>query len=474
MMTVPLSPPKSVPPNSGRQESILIVDDNPANLGVLFDCLDHAGFEVLVAQDGESALQKANYSQPDLILLDVMMPGIDGFETCQRLQENPATQGIPVIFMTALADVADKVKGLSTGAVDYITKPFQQAEVLARLDIHLRLRQLTVSLAQNNQALAAQVEQRRQAEAALQQVNQDLEQAVADRTAKLQQTIAQLQETLQTLEQAQVQMVQVEKMAGLGQMVAGIAHEINNPVNFIHGNLSHAQAYVDDLLEMVQLYREYCPDPGERVIQTLEDLDIDFVVDDLPKLFKSMAVGADRIRDIVVALRTFSHMDEAEHKAVDIHEGIDSTLMILQHRLKSRGDRPRIEVVKTYGELGPVSCYGGPLNQVFMNLLSNAIDALEQGWEDSPSAAPPQLEIHTERLGRDRVKIVIRDNGCGMDEPTQARIFDPFFTTKVIGKGTGMGLSISYQIVVEKHGGTLGCQSQPGQGTAFMIEIPDR
>lgn len=451
---------------------ILIVDDNPANLGVLFDCLDHAGFEVLVAQDGESALQKANYSPPDLILLDVMMPGIDGFETCRRLQASVSTAAIPVIFMTALADSADKVTGLSIGAVDYITKPFQQDEVLARIDIHLRLRHLSETLAAKNSQLEQEVCDRKAAEAALQSANDILEIKVAERTAELQQAVARLESTLQALQQAQVQMVQAEKMASLGQLVAGVAHEINNPVNFIHGNLAHAKGYIDDLMAVLGLYRQHCPQPGPEVEQCIEQLDLDFITEDLPNLLRSMKVGADRIRSIVVALRTFSRMDEAECKAVDIHEGIDSTLMILQHRIKSTSERVKIEVVKDYGSLPPTECYAGQLNQVFMNVLSNAIDALEDAAEARTHADwQPCITIRT-ALTEGQVVIAIADNGIGMTAAVCDRIFDPFFTTKPVGKGTGMGLSISYQIVAEKHRGSLTCRSQLGQGTEFTIAIP--
>ncbi|WP_008310491.1 response regulator [Leptolyngbya sp. PCC 6406] len=469
-MILATQPPVSYQ-NTPFQSAILIVDDNPANLSVLFDCLDQAGFEVLVAQDGESALQKATYRVPNLVLLDVMMPGIDGFETCRRLKANALTQDIPVIFMTALSDTSDKVKGLSVGAVDYVTKPFQQEEVLARIAVHLRIQHLTQTLAQQNEQLQQEVRDREAAQQALYVANQALEQTVAERTRELQDTIAQLRDTLQTLKNTQMQMIQAEKMAGLGQLVAGIAHEINNPVNFIHGNLAPAKEYLDRLVELITLYQRHYPQPSPEIIAWAEENDLEFVAEDLPRLLRSMQVGAERIRAIVVALRNFSRMDEAEQKAVDIHDGIDSTLMILQNRIKGRGDRPKVEIVKDYGLLPPVECCPGPLNQVFMNLLSNAIDAVEEAYPSLQTQ--PRITIRT-MTSADTVHITITDNGRGVPPHLQVRIFDPFFTTKPIGKGTGMGLSISHQIVTENHCGTLRCESVEGEGTTFLLTLPIR
>ena len=449
---------------------ILIVDDNAANLGVLFDCLDHAGFEVLVAQDGESALQKVAYRAPDLVLLDVMMPGINGFETCRRLKADVSTQDIPVIFMTALSDTDDKVKGLSVGAADYVTKPFQQEEVLARIDIHLRLRQMTQALAKQNQQLQYEVRDRKAAQQALSDANQVLEHKVAERTHALQTTVAQLEDTLQELKSAQLQVIQAEKMASLGQLIAGVAHEINNPITFIHGNLLPAREYSDQLLKLIGLYQATYPQPTPELEQWIKACEIDFITEDLPQLLDSMEMGIERICNIVIALRNFSHMDEAEQKAVDVHEGIDSTLMILQHRIKGCGDRPAIDIVKDYSSLPLVNCFLGPLNQVFMNLLSNAIDALEEAHQERNTQ--PRITIRTTMASDQCIQIAIADNGAGMPEEVQNRIFESFFTTKPVGKGTGIGLPISHQIVTERHRGTLTCMSAPGKGTEFVITLP--
>lgn len=295
--------------------------------------------------------------------------------------------------------------------------------------------------------------------------------------AQLNQRTAELEQTLQALQRTQTQMVQSEKMSGLGQLVAGVAHEINNPVNFIYGNLNHATGYTQDVLRLLQLYQQHYPTPHPDIQHEIEAIDLEFLTGDLPKLLTSMKVGADRIQKIVASLRNFSRMDEADMKEVNIHEGIDSTLMILQHRLKARSDAPNIEIIKAYAVLPLIECYAGQLNQVFMNLLSNAIDALDEslgkGMRHGGATPTPTITISTALLDQ-QVTIQITDNGVGIPDRVKQRLFDPFFTTKPVGKGTGMGLSISYQIVTEKHKGTLQCASGSGQGTTFTITIPTR
>jgi PAS domain S-box-containing protein len=285
-----------------------------------------------------------------------------------------------------------------------------------------------------------------------------------------------LEHTLAQLTSAQSHLVQSEKMSSLGQLVAGVAHEINNPVNFIYGNLTHANDYTQDLLHLIELYQNHYPEPVPEIQEEVDNIELDFLMEDLPKLLSSMKVGADRIQKIVASLRTFSRMDEAEMKAVNIHDGIDSTLMILQHRLKPKHNHPEIPVMKEYANLPLVECYAGQLNQVFMNVLSNAIDALEerdlQRSADEMRENPSIISITTEMPKPDRVLIRIADNGPGIPETVGTRLFDPFFTTKPVGKGTGMGLSISYQIVTDRHGGSLQCTSSPGNGAEFAIEIP--
>ncbi|MDJ0737293.1 MAG: PAS domain S-box protein [Nostocaceae cyanobacterium] len=295
----------------------------------------------------------------------------------------------------------------------------------------------------------------------------------------------QLEETLRELQATQTQLIQSEKMSSLGQLVAGIAHEINNPVNFIHGNINHASHYIEDLLNLVELYQQHYPNPVEDIEEEIEAIDLEFLSQDLPKLLSSMKIGTSRIRQIVLSLRNFSRLDQADMKAVDIHEGIDSTLLLLQNRLKPKSGQVEIQVVKEYGNLPLVQCYAGQLNQVFMNLLANAIDALEEEIENIESSVQKAEVVAVENINFPTFKISIRtevkddfaliriaDNGSGMTEQVRQHLFDPFFTTKAVGKGTGMGLSISYKIIVEKHRGQLECISAPGKGAEFVIFIP--
>ncbi len=318
-----------------------------------------------------------------------------------------------------------------------------------------------------------------QAAIAIQQAQLYEQTSQAETEARNQAT--QLEQTLHELQETQIRLIQTEKMSGLGQLVAGVAHEINNPVNFIYGNLCHASDYTEQLLEILRLYQLHYPHPHSEIKAAIEAIDFEFLVEDLPKIMTSMQVGTDRIRSIVLSLRNFSRLDESENKRVDLHEGIDNTLLILQHRLKGNAESARIEVIKDYGNIPRVECYAGQMNQVFMNIFSNAIDALEVGrgkWRDrgdkeNNSCPIPTIQIST-KVSADNSRLLIRisDNGLGMNEDVKKRIFDPFYTTKPVGKGTGLGLAISYQIIVEKHGGIMECISEPSKGTEFWIEIP--
>ncbi len=421
---------------------ILLVDDSPTNLKVLSEALHGQGWKTLMATDGESAIEQAEYAQPDLILLDVMMPGIDGFETCLRLKAHATLNTIPVIFMTALSEADYKVKGLELGAVDYITKPFQQTEVIARAKLHLQLSFL----------------------------HQSLEQQVHDRTSALSRSLEQLQH-------AQLQLVQNEKMAMLGQLVAGIGHEINNPINFISGNLSPIEHYIQDLFQVLEAYQATLPDANESILDLLKTVDLDYIRADLPKAIQSMQDGVARLQGISAALRTFARSDSDEKVRFEIHDGIESTLMLLQHRLKASEQVPEVQVVRQYSTLPPVRCYPGPLNQVFMNLVANALDAFEdmnQGRSYAEIKANPNILTIATAVDSDQNQVTIRvqDNALGMSSEVQARIFKESFTTKPVGKGTGLGLAISRQIVVDKHGGDLSCRSSIGKGTTFLITLP--
>ncbi|MHC5936725.1 sensor histidine kinase [Nostoc sp.] len=411
---------------------ILVVDDNLANLEVLSSFLDQSNFEVWATRSGEKAIQKLDTDHlPDLILLDVMMPGMDGFETCKHLKSDPRIQDIPIIFMTALSDTADKVKGLQLGAVDYITKPFQYEEVFVRIEQQLKLRNLTKTLIAKNAEL----------------------------------------------QQAQTQLIQAEKIATLGHLTAGIAHEVNNPINFIAGNLNFVEEYVQEVVDLLKLYQKYLPDPPVEIQNAIKTKDISFLLNDLSKIIQSMQIGTDRVIEIVSSLNNFSRHREAGNKLANLHEGLESTLLILGHRLKANAHRPTIQLIKEYGELPPIECYPGEINQVFMNLICNALDAIEeiqknQDFEEI-SKYPGVIRIQTESIG-ERVILRIADNGSGISEADRTKIFDAFYTTKTIGKGTGLGLSIAYQIVVNNHRGKLTFDSTQSDGTEFVIELPIR
>ena len=550
--------------------NILIVDDLPENLQLLSDALLKLGYTVRSVTSGRMALKTVQVKRPDVILLDVKMPEMDGYQVCKILKHNENFNSIPVIFISALDDVFDKITAFKSGGIDYITKPFQIEEVVARLE-----NQLTIQRQQ--WLLEQEVSQRRETEEVLYQsrallasvLNSSLDgvaamEAVRDRTTgdiedfrclvanpviaralgnrredtigklvlkkllnrldpelferfvnvvetgetlqqdfyyksgesswfhfvavklgdgfaitirditarkkaefQLQQQAESLELTLRELKRTQAQLIQSEKMSSIGNLVAGVAHEINNPVNFIHANLRPASEYFQDLLNLIKLYQEHFPNPPTKVTAQIDAINLDFLKEDLLKLLNSMRVGTDRIREIVLSLRNFSRHDEAECKRVNIHQGIDSTLMILQHRLKPTRENPEILVIKDYDQLPAIECYSSQLNQVFMQLLNNAIDSVsaqcmgEQG----------EIKIKTKLISNNRISIKISDNGLGIPQEIQSKLFDPFFTTKPVGKGTGLGLFISHQIVVNQHGGNLYCNSQIGQGAEFVVEI---
>src|SRR5919199_36400 len=730
--------------NSRGSGEILLVDDISANLKLTSDFLRDSGFKVRGAKSGLQALKILEKTSPDLILLDVLMPEMDGFETCRRLKAWEKTKDLPVIFMTAIADCSspeNKVKGLALGAVDYISKPIQLQEVLARVKTHLHLRFLTKQLSEQNARLCHEIEERQQVEAALkkseerlqfaldasdlglwdwniatgetyfdpcwkkmlgyevdeiennyeswvnllhpedfprisealigyledrfpiyevelrmrtksgdwkwilghgkvserdasgkplrmigtqkdihtrklaeeklkkseanlaeaqrvahvgnwefdvltqkitwseelfhifgvdptkpeptldehiQQIYPDdrslwqknirkamvtgnpyqfdfrivrpdnsirylegkgeaivnehgqviklfgttlditprkkVEEALRQATKREREKAKELKLALKELKRTQAQLIQAEKMSYLGRMVAGIAHEINNPVSFIYSNLTPARGYFQDLNDLVKVYQKTYPNPTPEIQEFTEKIDLEFLGEDWPKLMHSMQVGAERIEQIILSLKSFSRLDQTELKPVDINKGIDDTLLILQHRLKSVGDRPKIQVIKNYDQLPLVTCYVSQLNQVFMNLIDNAIDALENQPEPrvitirtemgsgewavgAPAPCPPRNGEESSPtpyslLPTASVLIRIADNGPGMSEEVRQQMFDPFFTTKPVGNGTGLGLAISHQIVVEKHKGKISCVSLPGQGTELIVEIP--
>lgn len=635
---------------TSEKGNILVVDDMPENLLLLSNLLNDRGYKVRSVINGKTALKAAFAKVPDIILLDVNMPDMDGYEVCKFLKASEVTREVPIIFISAYNDVFDKVKAFEAGGVDYVTKPFNIEEVLARVETQLKLcrtqkllQEQNQILEQKNLQLEQEIQERKTAQTALelseaqnyallnaipdlifrinregyfldyreaihpartqinsqtqfekashnfsatfpsspeslagqliydvfsndlavwtmhyvhqtlltkaiqigeyvQQVDKiwhhyearyvisgetevivivreisDRKQADAVRLQsealwRMQST--RLEQALRDLQEAQTQLVQNEKMVALGQLVAGIAHELNNPVSFIYGNLTYANQYLHELFALLEVYQQEFPHPTPKIQQVSEALDLDFLMSDLQKLMESMHNGADRIRQIVISLRNFSRLDEAQMKSVDIHAGIDSTLLVLQHRLRATESRPQIEVIKKYSQLPNITCYASQLNQVFLNLLNNAIDALDTlRWDSSDDreitqtqpASPvpnkfslpapnldhlsqnrmesyegdflmpaqmPQILIATQMINPNLIQIQISDNGPGIPQTVQSRLFDPFFTTKPVGSGRGLGLSISYQIIVDQHKGKLTCHSSQGQGAEFIIQIP--
>ncbi|MET3132546.1 two-component system NtrC family sensor kinase [Oxalobacteraceae bacterium GrIS 1.11] len=426
-----------------KPSTVLIIDDTPANVAVLADYLEEQGLRVVVAQDGEEGLTRASFVQPDLVLLDVMMPGIDGFETCRRFKLDPDIRDIPIIFMTALTDTGNVVNGFAVGGVDYVTKPIQIEEVLARINTQLAVQAMHRQLSAQNLVLQQEVSMRRQIEAQLQQVGIE-QQLLIDK-----------------LQQAHDQLLQSEKMASIGQLAAGIAHEINNPIGFVNSNMGALQGYFVTLfaaLDACEKVIEQAPDNAQiaaRFAKLKIDAEIDFLKGDMVDLMKESMEGLKRVKDIVQSLKDFSRVGETNWVEADLHRGLDSTLNIVNNEIKYKA-----EVVKRYGTLPLVKCLASQLNQVFMNLLVNAAHAIEQFGT---------ITISTGCSDDNWVWVEICDTGSGIPAAIVNRIFEPFFTTKPIGSGTGLGLSLSYGIV-HKHGGRIEVRSAP-TGTCFTVHL---
>lgn len=420
-------------PPTSKNADVLIVDDTPDNIRFLSFLLAEQGYQVRKALNGKMALTAAQATVPDLVLLDITMPDMNGYEVCRQFKANPKLAAVPIIFLSALNDATDKVEAFKAGGVDFITKPFQFEEVLARIETHLKIKTLQAQLQSKN---------------------------------------SQLQSALVDLKQVQAQLVRKEKMLGLGQLVAGVCHEINNPISFIAGNLDPAQEHIQVLLKLLDTYRREYPIPTPIIEEAMNAADLDFLIPDLQNIVNSMRSGVDRVASIVLALRIFSRLGESDIKKVDVCEGIDSTLLLLQHRLSRKTGMLDIQTIREYHGSPLVTCYVGELNQVFLNLLNNAIDALEQKFTLAPDRAEtPTIWITTE-AGKQSLIIRIRDNGIGVSEQIRTRIFEPFFTTKPVGQGMGLGLTTSHQIVVERHKGHLNYASILGDSTEFVVEIP--
>ncbi|MEA5538219.1 ATP-binding protein [Limnoraphis robusta Tam1] len=417
-----------------------------------------------------------NYQGISVIGVYYALPGQDLALIAEQTQTEafaPARQLASSIFLSGL--VLSSIMALGMLMLGRrIVKPIKAIAKTAYLVSQGDLNQTAPVLSNNEIGMLAKtfnqmIEQLKLTYQQLADYSHTLEEKVEQRTQELRHKNQDLEITLKQLKKTQTQLVQQEKMASLGQLVAGVAHEINNPVNFIYGNVQPATKYARDLLNLIQLYQKHYPQPNSEIIDDIEAIDLAFIQEDFMQLLDSMKEGSERIKEIVLSLRNFSRLDESEQKQVDLHQGIESTLRILQNRLKAQSERPEIAVIKQYGQLPLLNCYPGQLNQVYMNLLSNAIDALEQ----DRTIINPHILIHT-TLSNNNIEIRIADNGSGIKSELLEQIFDPFFTTKPVGKGTGLGLSISYHIIVENHKGKLLCHSQLGKGTEFIIKLPIR
>ncbi|OUL37541.1 hybrid sensor histidine kinase/response regulator [Nostoc sp. T09] len=430
LIRTPTSDSKSLDFNTDPVTLLLIDDQIIIGEAVSRILANEADIAVHYLNDPTQAIQKAISIKPTVIFLDMVMPEIDGLMLLRWFRSHPVTHDIPIVMLSGKEEPKLKADAFAEGANDYLIKLPDAVELIARIRYHSKaysnLKTLTLT------------------------------------TNKAQQQARQLENTLQELQNTQAQLIQTAKMSSLGRMVAGLAHELNNPINFIQGNLSPLNSYVQSLLNLIELYQQEYPDSTLAIQDKTTEINLDFIIDDLPRILSSMKIGSDRIREIVLSLRNFSRLDQAEKKAVNIHEGIESTLLILSHRLKQG-----IEINRQYGDLPLIECYPAQLNQVFMNILSNAIDALLE----QKAQTQKQIIIQTETISFHQVRVAIRDNGPGIASEIQSKIFDPFFTTKAVNKGTGLGLAISYQII-ENHHGNIHLTSRTESGTEFAIEIP--
>ncbi len=405
---------------------VLVADDSLTVRMELQDLLDEDGYKAIAVEDGQEALEAVNRYLPDLVILDVIMPKMDGIEVCRKVKNNPATQQIPVVIITSKTDIDDKIRGLNAGADDYLFKPYNPKEFTAKVNALFRMKKMQMETERNILARSNM----------------------------------ELQEVNKKLKNTQAQLVQNEKMVALGHLVAGIAHEINNPLSFVISNVRIFDEVFQDYQQLFDLYHNAKDSLSSQHLQRVDELekqiDLAFLQTEVPRLSKDVHEGLERIRKIVLDLRNFSRLDEAEQKRANIIAGLESTLNLLQHQLKNN-----IEVSKEYGDIPEINCFPSQLNQVFMNVLVNAIQAI-------PNKGKIIIRTFQEE---GMICIQIIDNGKGIDQETLAHIFEPFFTTKQVGDGTGLGLSISYGII-DKHNGTIAYSSELGKGTTCTIKIP--
>jgi two-component system, NtrC family, sensor kinase len=412
------------------EQPILIVDDNPTNLKVLSKTLSQAGYGITIANNGEMALSRAANELPALILLDVMMPGIDGFETCRRFKQDPVTQAIPIIFMTALTETGSKVKGFSLGAVDYITKPFEEEEVLARVRLHMRLREMSQKLSQQN---------------------------------------VELTQAIQEIQTAQKQIIAQEKLASLGTLTAGVAHELRNPLNFVNNFALGSVDLTDELLEELLKYNQLIPADSLTYIQE--------ILQDLKQNAESIRDHGGRAENIINSMMEHARSDSGKHQPTDINGLIEQAVYLAYQSKRNQDMQFHINLQKDYDtSIGTIEAVAGDLIRAFINLADNACYALYTKFkkyksENNAASFSPTLLVRTRNLG-DRVQIHIRDNGIGIPPEIVEKVFNPFFTTKPTGEGTGLGLSLTYDILVAQHRGSLDLDTKLGEYTEFAIALP--
>ncbi|TAE57396.1 MAG: hybrid sensor histidine kinase/response regulator [Nostocales cyanobacterium] len=413
---------------------ILIVDDKLENIRFLSDFLSKHNYQVRKAINGKTALTAIQTVQPDLILLDINMPGMGGYEVCEYLKSDPITSSIPVIFLSAGSDVQDKLKAFEVGGIDYITKPFQLEEVLARIQTQLKIKSLQQELESRNK---------------------------------------QLQKTLLLLQNTQAELIQKEKLINSGRIAAGISHEINNPLSFILCNLAPASEYSHKLVNLVKIYRQAFPEGTPEIKNFIDDMELDFINSDFTKIIDSMYTGAERIRSVIQAIHVFSRLDQSGVKPFSVNESIDSTLMTLSYQFELK-ETVSISVIKNYTDIPEAQGYANIFNQAVMNILQNSIDALTAKFNlhHEDTIFKPTIWIQSKLTATNKIMISIRDNGIGIDKKYQERIFEPFFSTKSRQTGTGLGLYTSYQIITDIHKGSLFYQDCSEGGSEFIIELP--
>jgi signal transduction histidine kinase len=409
-----------MPKDSDTVATLLIVEDDPIQALLLKHALEQEPYRTIFAADGPAALTMMRDDQPDLVLCDWIMPGMSGIEVCKKIKSNPDFASTIFILLTGKSSLEDQVFGLESGADDFLNKPVEKNQLLARIHAGLRQKQL----------------------------------------------YKELQATNKELKDAQAQLIQTKKMSSLSKVVAGIAHEINNPISFIHGNIGHAQDYFADILALVELFQQTYPDPPEEIVSFIEEIELEYIVEDMPQLLESMENGSARVRDIIKSLRTFAGLDESSMKSVSLLECIDNTLRLVDLQLKGNS----IQIVRKYSELPMIVCNLRDINQALMNIFANAIDAIKDKQQADP-AFQGCIQIATMQPQPNLINISIMDNGNGVDADAFEKIFDPFFTTKEVGDGMGLGLSVAYRII-QDHQGQLFCNSYPQAGAEFVISLP--